>query len=247
MKEIFSPFTSKQKLLQMGICALVFIGMAVPFKVMVLIEGLTEVRPVNAVPVVAGLLFGPAGAWGCAVGNLAADLSGTFSQASVLGFAGNFIAAWLPYKLWHFAGGRETPNVKSRKNMVKYIAVCAAAALATAILIACGLDVLFGMWLPQIFRIILFNNLGFSLLLGLPVFIVLTSGESKITATLPENTQVRQRQRSARLRYGLLILLLAGEAALLVMTGLGMRMSASPLMGMTGAIWAIALLGFVVE
>ena len=78
MNEIILPFKRKELLLKMGLCALIFIGMAVPFKVMVLIEGLTEVRPVNAVPVVVGLLFGPAGAWGCALGNLVADLFGTF-------------------------------------------------------------------------------------------------------------------------------------------------------------------------
>ena len=90
MNEILAPFRQKQTLAQIGLCALVFIGMAVPFKVMVLIEGFTEVRPVNAVPVVVGLLLGPAGAWGCAIGNLIADLFGTFSKASLLGFIGNF-------------------------------------------------------------------------------------------------------------------------------------------------------------
>ena len=58
MNEILAPFRQKQTLAQIGLCALVFIGMAVPFKVMVLIEGFTEVRPVNAVPVVVGLLLG---------------------------------------------------------------------------------------------------------------------------------------------------------------------------------------------
>ncbi len=130
MREIFSPFKSKRKLLQILFCALVFVGMAVPFKVMVLIEGLTEVRPVNAVPVVAGLLFGPAGAWGCAIGNLIADLSGTFSNASILGFVGNFIAAYLPYKLWHIVNREKTPNVKSNWSIVKYILIAAVASVS---------------------------------------------------------------------------------------------------------------------
>ena len=43
------------------------------FKVMVLIEGFTEVRPANAIPMVSGYLFGPFGALGCALGNLIAD------------------------------------------------------------------------------------------------------------------------------------------------------------------------------
>lgn len=46
MREIVAPFRNRQSLLQMGLCTLIFIGMAVPFKVMVLVEGFTEVRPV---------------------------------------------------------------------------------------------------------------------------------------------------------------------------------------------------------
>ncbi len=251
MQEILSPFKSKQKLLQIIICALVFIGMAVPFKVMVLIEGFTEVRPVNAVPVVAGLLLGPAGAWGCAIGNLIADLFGTFSQASILGFVGNFIAAWLPYKLWHISGKREKPNVKNNKNIVKYIFIAAAAAIATAILIACGLDVLFGMWIPRIFWIILINDFGFPILFGLPLLIVLTSEDSKMEITLPgniaisENLQAQKVKRLISLKYALLLSLLASEVFIVLMIVLGMQMSASPLMYVIGGVFVISLFGFV--
>lgn len=246
MNEILSPFKSRRKLSHVGICALVFIGMAVPFKVMVLIEGLTEVRPVNAEPVVTGLLLGPAGAWGCAIGNLVADLFGTFSRASVLGFFGNFIAAWLPYKLWHYTGSGEKPNVKNFKNIVKYLVICAVAALATAILLACGLDVFFDMWIPQIFWIIFFNNLGFSVFLGLPVFIVLTCDDVKIEITMPGNMQKQRGKLYFTAKYVLLALFLAGEASLLVMTAMGMQMSASPLMYVAGGFFIISLAGLIV-
>lgn len=241
MKEIFLPFTSKQQFLRMLLCALVFTGMAVPFKVMVLIDGFTEVRPVNAVPVVAGLLFGPAGAWGCAFGNLVSDLSGTFSKASILGFAGNFIAAWLPYRLWHLNGEAAAPNVKSYAKLLKYIGVCAMSALTTALLIACGLDVLFDLWMPQVFWIILINNLGFSVLLGLPVFIVLTTEDSNIKLTLPPNPGVIKSKKYIRRKYVIFFSLLACEAILLTAIGLGMMLSASPVLYPAGAIFLISL------
>lgn len=243
MNELLAPFRSKQKLLQMGLCVLVFVGMAVPFKVMVLIEGFTEVRPVNAVPVVAGLLLGPAGAWGCAIGNLIADLFGTFSKASLLGFTGNFMAAYLPYKLWHIAGRGETPNVKCYKNIVKFIMIAAVTALATAIIIACGLDVLFGMWIPAIFWIILFNDLGFPILIGLPVFIVLTSEDSTLKITVPERCpQEGKGKVNLHLRYLLLLGVVLSELALLGMIIIGMQMSASLLMLITGGIFTLSLL-----
>ena len=248
MKELFSPFRSKQKLLQMGLCVLVFIGMAVPFKVMVLIEGFTEVRPVNAVPVVAGLLLGPAAAWGCGIGNLIADLFGTFSKGSLLGFIGNFIAAYLPYKLWHIAGRKETPNVKSYKNIGKYLLISAVAALGTAPIIACGMDMLFGMWVPKMFWIIILNDLGFPILIGLPVFIVLTSEESNLKITVPERCLTEGRGKANPLtKYLLLLAIVLSELALLLMVGLGMQMSASPLMSITGGVFTLSLSVFLVR
>ena len=247
MSEIFSPFKSKQKLLQMGICALVFIGMAVPFKVMVLIKGFTEVRPVNAVPVVAGLLLGPAGAWGCAIGNVIADLFGTFSKASILGFIGNFIAAYLPYKLWHIVGRKGNPNVKSNKNLLKYVLISAASAIATAIVIACGLDVLFDMWMSQVFWIILLNDLGFPIILGLPVLIVLTSEDSKIKITLPENCiHAITEKRFLSLKSVLLMSFLVSELSLFLMITLEVRMTASVSMAIIGGIFTMSLLSFVI-
>lgn len=252
MQEILSAFKSKKTRWQIVICALVFIGMAVPFKVMVLIEGFTEVRPVNAVPVVVGLLFGPAGAWGCAIGNLAADLFGTFSRGSVLGFIGNFIAAWLPYKLWHLSGKRETPNVKNLKNIIRFIYISAVAACATAIFIACGLDVFFDMWMPRIFWIIIINDFGFPLLFGLPFLIVLTSEDSTIEITLPPETQpdrttVLRGKRHHYLKLGSLVFLLASEACLMIMIALGMQMTVSWLMYTAGGIFIICLLGIALS
>ena len=93
MKEILSPFKQRQTLMQAGLCALVFIGMAVPFKVMVLVEGFTEVRP----------LMRCRWWWGCLglrrlrlmLLNLIADFFGTF-QSLNFRFLGNFFAAYLP-------------------------------------------------------------------------------------------------------------------------------------------------------
>ena len=76
-----------------------FLAVGIPFKVMVLIEGFTEVRPVNAIPPVAGLICGSWGALACGFGNLIADLFGTFNGSSVLGFFGNMAGAYLPYRL----------------------------------------------------------------------------------------------------------------------------------------------------
>ena len=151
-----------------------FVALGVPFKVMVLVEGLTEVRPVNAIPPIAGLLFGPVGALACGLGNLAADLFGSFGWSSILGVIANFIAAFLPYRLWHLFSN-ETPNLHSGINILRYIIYCLISALTTAWLLSFGLNTFFGFWLEEIYTYVFFNNFGFSLALGMPLFIILTS------------------------------------------------------------------------
>lgn len=241
MQEILSPFKQKNTLLHICLCALVFIGMAVPFKVMVLIKGVTEVRPVNAVPVAVGLLFGPAGAWGCAIGNLIADLFGTFSKGSVLGFVGNFIAAYLPFKLWHIFRKGEAPNVKSLKNIGIYIFISAIGALATGILIACGMDVFLGFWSRELFTIICLNDFLFPLFIGLPVFIVLTCEDNKIPPFMPQ----RQSGPPA-LRNACVVLSVVMALSVLIMVYLGFAMSGSLLMLICGGVFLLSIAGVIV-
>ncbi len=164
--------TGKQK--QFFIVLAVFLILGISFKVMVLVEGLTEVRPVNAIPPVAGLLCGPVGALACGLGNLIADLAGTFSLNSVLGFIGNFMAAWLPYRLWYLLS-EDAPNLHSGKNIFRYCFICLLGAMTVAWILSFGLYLLQGTWLRQIYTYVFFNNIGFSIGLGMPILIVLTS------------------------------------------------------------------------
>jgi len=65
-----------------------------------IIPGFTWVRPANALSPLFGILFGVPGAFGCAIGNFIADaLAGYLSVGSIGGFIGNFIIAYVPYKL----------------------------------------------------------------------------------------------------------------------------------------------------
>ncbi|WP_304508675.1 QueT transporter family protein [Anaerotignum sp.] len=241
MKEILYPFRQKKTVLQIVVCTLVFIGMAVPFKSMSLVEGFTEVRPVNAVPVVVGLLYGPAGAWGCAIGNVIADLFGSFSKTSILGFAGNFIAAYLPYKLWHILRYEQTPNVKNYKNIGIYIFISAIGALATGTILTCGLDLLFGIWLKQLFVIICLNDFFFPIFLGLPVFIVLTCDDYKVSIYMPKDIGKYEGVRKV-LFWALVLSIIS----ILFMICLGYTMSSNCLMLLFGGIFLVSLVGIII-
>jgi energy-coupling factor transport system substrate-specific component len=166
-----------------------FFVLGASFKVMVLVEGLTEVRPVNAIPPVAGLMFGPIGGIACAIGNLAADLFGGFGWTSVLGVIANFIAAFLPYRLWHLFS-IEPPNMRSHKNILLYLFVCLISAFTVAWFLSFGLYTFFGMWVEVIYTYVFFNNFGFSILFGLPLLIVATSDSASVRCAKPEKQYV---------------------------------------------------------
>lgn len=143
-----------------------FLVLGIPFKVMVLVEGFTEVRPVNAIPPVAGMICGFTGALACGIGNLIADLFGTFNTTSLLGFVGNFAAAYLSYRLWHIYSAEE-PNLHKNMNILRYVLVSFNAALSVSWFLGLGLFYFFGTWVEQVYTYIFYNNFGFSIGLGM--------------------------------------------------------------------------------
>ena len=156
-----------------------FLVLGIPFKVMVLVEGFTEVRPVNSLPPIAGMICGPLGALACGVGNMIADLFGTFNGTSVLGFFGNMAAAYLPYRMWHIYSD-EQPNLHKNTNILKYVLICFSAALSVSWILGFGLYYFFGTWIEEIYTYVLFNNFGFSVGLGAPLLIMLSSDDVNI-------------------------------------------------------------------
>jgi energy-coupling factor transport system substrate-specific component len=83
-----------------ALTAALYAALLIPFKPIPIIPGFTEIRPAAAVPLVFGLLFGPAAAWGSGLGNVIGDFfGGTLSLGSVFGFFGNFLFALTPCKL----------------------------------------------------------------------------------------------------------------------------------------------------
>lgn len=174
---------------QFAITLAAFLVLGISFKVMVLIDGLTEVRPVNAIAPVAGLLCGWVGALACALGNLLADMTGTLSPVSILGVIGNFVAAYLPYRLWYMLSDRklpgERPNLHSGRNILRYIVISLIAAMTVAWILSFGMYLFWGIWIEKMCVYIFWNNLGFSIGLGMPLLIILTSKGIHVESCAP--------------------------------------------------------------
>lgn len=141
MKETLSMWDNTRMIVLTAITAAVYAAIMIPFKGFQIIPGFTEVRPAAAIPVTFGILFGPAGAWGSAIGNLIGDLMGMLSVASIPGFIGNFFFALVAYKLWgHFKGKIEEKKgfFRSRERVIILIFISLFSSLSVSFIIGEG-------------------------------------------------------------------------------------------------------------
>ena len=162
MKEVFAMWRHTQLVVLVALSAAIYAAVLIPFKGFPIVPGYIELRPANAFPVVFGLLFGPAGAWGAAIGNLIGDfVGGTLTLGSPGGFVGNFFLALLPYKMWSLFFRRDDnmeTNVDSGKKAGVYILVTILASTVCAVIISWWVDLLGLFPFVVFFALIFFNN-----------------------------------------------------------------------------------------
>ena len=169
MREVLTMWRHTKMVVLVALTAAVYAAILIPLKGIPLIPGFTEIRPANVVPVVFSLLFGPAGAWGSAFGNLIGDFFGTLGLGSIFGFVGNFFYGLVPYKLWGKMGplsSGQALDARSTRQLLEYLLVAFLASVSCAVIIAWGVDLFglvpFGVLAP----IITLNNFIAAAILG---------------------------------------------------------------------------------
>jgi energy-coupling factor transport system substrate-specific component len=174
MKEVFTMWRHTQMVVLVALTAAIYAATLIPTQFLPIIPGFTNIRPANVFPFVFGLLFGPAGAWGAAIGNLINDFFGTLGPGSIGGFIGNFFLGYLPYKMWgaFFRRGEDMePNLSSRKKVAVFVAVVVLASVVCAVWIAWFNDLLGFVPFAALSTVIAFNNLIAGIVLG-PIFLL---------------------------------------------------------------------------
>jgi energy-coupling factor transport system substrate-specific component len=176
MKELLTLWNNTRMIVLVAFTAAMYAAVLIPFKAIPLIPGFTELRPALALPPTFSLLFGPAAAWGTAIGNLIGDLQGgTFGPGSAFGFVGNFLLGLIPYALWGRLGplsSGSAPTMRGPRQWVEFAVVQAVAALACAAVIGWGTDLLRLFPYAVLGNIIFVNNFSFGLL-GIPLLALL--------------------------------------------------------------------------
>ncbi len=161
MREVWRMWRYSTMVVLTVLTAGLFAAILIPFKGIPLIPGITELRPANVIPVVFGLLFGPAGAWGAALGNLIGDFFGTLGVGSIFGFWGNFLAAYLPYKMW-----QDRPLSQVGRHLPRFFLAVFLGAAGCALVVGFGLEAVKLLPFSIIGLAVFFNNAVIAALLG---------------------------------------------------------------------------------
>lgn len=165
VRELRDMWSDTRMVVFTAISAALYAAILIPFKVMPIIPGVTEFRPANAVPVICSLLFGPAAAWGSAIGNLIGDLFGGIGPGDLFGFAGNFLYGLVPYRAWEALGGGD-PVPRGPAEWARLLFVVLLAAAACALVVGWGLNLLGFVPFPVLGNVVLWNNFAVAGVLG---------------------------------------------------------------------------------
>lgn len=164
----------RRSLLIIGSTALLFFVVTMPFRRFFQLLSVTEVRPASAFNPVFGLLFGPPGALGCALGNLLADvLSGYSFLMCALGVLAQLFYGLLPWALWRWLGGEMRLNTSRRVlryMLIMLLDTAGMAVILTLLMRATDIPA------PTMTTLLLFlNNFVFCMVLGIPLFVAISS------------------------------------------------------------------------
>jgi len=192
--------------------AALYAAVLVPFKVVPLIPGVTEVRPGNAIPVVCSFLFGPAAAWGSAIGNMIGDFFGGVGPGDIFGFVANLAYGYIPYKVWSIiAAAGESPVNLTPGAIGKYVASCLAASVLCADIVGWGDNLLSLRPFWILGNVIIFNNMLAALALA-PLILIAVYPRVRAGRLLYADVMPEVKPRAMPIRLAGLAMLLAGEA-----------------------------------
>lgn len=171
MRELVTMWKNTKMVMLTALTAAVYAAILIPFKGIPLIPGITEFRPAQVIAATFPLFFGPAGAWGLAIGNLIGDFFGTLGLGSFFGFFGNLLQGVVLYKMWMIL--KKEPVVRDVVDFLQYAAAVLVSSAACAAVIAWGLEVLRMLPFAVLGSIIFLNNFVVPVVIGPALLLLL--------------------------------------------------------------------------
>ncbi len=247
-KEVLAVWTDTRSIVVVAVVAALYAALRLPFAAFQIIPTFTEIRPGAVVPPLAGVLFGPPAAWGAAIGNTIGDVfAGMISLGTVGGFVGNFLLAYVPYRMWsrnlrRHAGGEP---LRPAATVPSLMVVGVVGALVCAAAIGWFVDAMGLLPLLPLALAILFNNavVGVVLLPVLYPLILPRARRLRMLASPPEESA------ASRIRSMLgLYMTVAGAAAVVATAVCFYRGDPSRVLdfgGSPGGVWARCWMWYV--
>jgi hypothetical protein len=153
---------------------LTYLILAVPFKVMSVIPGFTDIRPVTMLGPIYALFYGVPGCTIFAVMNVVMDaVSGELMWTSIPGLIANFVGPFLILIYWkRFA--KTAPRLKKLGNILHFSLTLILAAVIEAAIITPWIAILY----PNVdwmlfFMTVTINNSLFAIVFGIPLIILM--------------------------------------------------------------------------
>ncbi len=210
MRELGAMWRNTRMVVLCAISASLYAAVLVPFKVVPLIPGVTELRPANAIPVVCSFLFGPAAGWGSAIGNMIGDFFGGVGPGDVFGFFANLFYGYIPYKAWNVIAGGQSPVARSPGTIARYVVVCLAASVLCADIVGWGDNMLALRPFAVLGNVIVFNNMAAALLLS-PLILMAVYPRVRQGRMLYADVMPEFKERRLSVRAAGFAMLVAGE------------------------------------
>jgi len=208
---VFEMWSNTRMVVLTAICASLYAAILIPFKVLPIIPGVTELRPANAIPVVCSFLFGPAAAWGAGIGNVIGDFFGGIGPGSIVGFLGNFLYGLIPYKAWSVLTDGD-PLPRTLPAWIAFIGIILLASGSCALTIGWGINSMGFIPFSILGNIILVNNFTVAVVLT-PILLFVIYPRVKRGRLLYRNILPKPNDTSMMMRRMGLVLTTAGVAS----------------------------------
>ena len=152
----------------------IYLLVAVPFKVMEIIPGFTDIRPVVLLGPIYGIFFGITGCGVMAVGNLIMDIvSDSLRWSSIAGFIANFLGPWCFWFYWTRAS-REPFSLRTGKSVLRHCGVIVFSAFLEGMIITPAVILIYPNVNSNLFALtLLANNVLFPVFFGIPLLILM--------------------------------------------------------------------------
>ena len=151
-----------------------YLLIAVPFKVLSLIPGFTDVRPVAMLGPVYAVFFGIPGCTVFALLNLVMDaLSASLRWSSITGLIANFMGPFIIYLFWTRIS-RRSFNLRDIKQILKHCGIIMLHAVLMMLIITPAVMLIYPDVDAHLFALsVILNHSAFPILFGIPLTILM--------------------------------------------------------------------------